>query len=300
MTKYRILLTISILVFCGGLAKATTPYLKLGYAIYVGGLHIGNIETHLYKNKDIYTFYGYARTANVTDFIARLRAVSTSKGHINTDGTYTWTHHTNTSTARFGDNYSILTRGTEGKTTLTRYPDRNEINLQNLDGDPLSQANDPMATVLNMMVQTGNTGTCSQDLVLIANHFLYRMNTIKSYSSYIKSTPYNLASGDTLACDLRFVRLDKEQGLSAYKKIQGNGDGQERPPTLFFKKIPPVPYALPVLIRAKEQRFGAFRMHLQFIQYDGKTLQAEKWNPDLQLSHHDTDILKTIRQNLTQ
>ena len=292
-------------ILCAGFvsfAQADTPpYMKLGYSIYVGGLHIGNIETDLFINADnTYTFNGYARTAGFTDFIARLLAVSTSSGDITTDGFYKWNRHTNTSTARFGDNYSVLIRQADGKTQLTRYPDRNEVNLENLENNPLSIANDPMATFLNMMVQIGKDSTCSQDVIIVANHFLYRMNTVKSYSMPIEKTDYNVASGDMLACDLKFTRLDKEKNLSAYKKMDGSGDGQAKPPTIFFKQLGNIPYALPVLVQAKERRFGAFRMHLQYVQYAGNTIQSKKWDTDLTLTEQQLQILQNTQETLSQ
>ncbi len=281
-----------------GLANA--PYMQLGYGIYVGGLHIGNIETDLFIDGDSYTFNGYARTTGFTDFLARLLAVSTSSGNITADGFYKWNRHTNTSTARFGDNYSILVRNPNGETKLTRYPDRNEINLQNLDGNPLAKANDPMATFLNMMVQTGQIGTCSQNVIIIANHFLYRMNTVKSYDLTIDKTTYNVAQGKALACDLDFTRLDQEKNLSAYKKLDGSGDGEAKSPTIFFKKLADIPYALPVLVQAKERRFGAFRMHLQYVKYGDTVLQAGKWKPKLTLTPENINTLQRIRDTLSQ
>ncbi len=290
-----------LLLYVPFVAVANVPYMKLGYGIYVGGLHIGNIETDLFVNTDgTYAFNGYARTTGFTDFLARLLAVSTSSGDITADGFYKWNRHTNTSTARFGDNYSILVRNPDGTTKLTRYPDRNEVNLQDLQDNPLARAHDPMATFLNMMVQIGKVGACSQDVIIVANHFLYRMNTVKSYQVPIDSTAYNVANGETLACDLTFDRLDEEKNLSAYKKLDGQGDGESLPPTIFFKKLADIPYALPVLVRAKERRFGAFRMHLQYVQYKNTVLQAEKWKPELALTPQNINTLQKIRDDLSQ
>ena len=275
------------------------PSLEMGFGFYVGGLHIIDAKTTFSptNNNTQYNFTAVASTRGITDWIAGFIGISTSHGILNPNGSVKAIKHTNTSSSNFGENYSELIL-TKSGAKLVRYPDRNEENLKNLKGNPLVKANDPVATLLNIMVQVSDTKRCAKDLIVVANHFLYRMKTLKARTLQLDETDYNIAKGKVIACDLDFVRLDNEDNLSAYNDMKSGGDGKNRPPVAYFKNFKSIPYALPVLISAKEENFGEFRMHLQYVKYGDIIYKIPAWNNDETFTTEKLKVLKSIPKKL--
>ena len=276
-----------------------TKTLEMGFGFYVGGLHIIDAKTLFVPNNknSTYDFTAIASTIGFTDWVTGFFGKSTSTGTLNNNGPVKSKYHTNTSYSNFGENYSELFLG-KNVAKLIRYPDRNEQNLVNLDGNPLAKANDPVATLLNIMVQVGDTDRCAKNLIVIANHFLYTMKALNTNTAVLEETDYNIASGKVITCELDFVRLDKEDNLSAYNTLNKNGDGKGRSPIAYFKKFKSIPYALPVLISAKEQNFGEFRMHLQYVKYGNVVYKANVWDSTEIFTAEKLKALKGIPKKL--
>ena len=312
ITKSKFLKSIIAYTFCMSIMGATamesgaaemkappTKTLEMGFGFYVGGLHILDAKTVLVPNnkKSTYNFTAIASTRGFTDWIASFFGKTTSTGTLNNNGSVKSKYHTNTSYSNFGENYSKLFLSKNGA-KLIRYPDRNEQNLENLDGNPLAKANDPVAALVNIMAQVGNTKRCGKNIIVIANHFLYTMETLNANTAVLEETDYNITSGKVITCELDFVRLDKEDNLSAYNTLSQNGDGKQRSPMAYFKKFKSIPYALPVLITAKEENFGEFKMHLQYVKYGNVVYKANVWDSTEIFTAEKLKALKGIPKKL--
>ena len=47
---------------------------------------------------------------------------------------------------------------------------------------------------------------------------------------------------------------------------------------VYVKKFESIPYASPVLVNAKEENVGEFRMHLQYLKYGDIVYKADVWD----------------------
>ncbi len=272
--------------------------LELGFAFYVGGLHVLDAKAHLIpQENNKYIFTTYATTRGFTNWTTGFMGKSTSQGILNKDLSVKAQKHTNISTSYFGDNYSELSISEKG-VKLIRYPDYSEKEIANLEGNPLAKANDPVATLINTMIQVANTKQCAKDLVIIANHFLYKMHILKAKTVTLPTTEYNISHGEVISCDLGFIRLDKQKNLSAYNALNQKSGKKDRSPTVYFKKFNNIPYALPVLIRATEKNFGEFYMHLQYVKYGDIVINSPIWDDSNIISKETKDTLQAIPKKL--
>ncbi len=293
-TIKKLAMPVLVLLFLHTPAHAKKSTLELGFAFYVGGLHILDSKADLTYSGGKYNFVMNASTRGFMDLITRFVGRSTSSGRIFKNESVKAKFHTNTSYSYFGENYSELKMNSKGA-TLKIFPSKNIKALVDLPGNPLKKANDPVATIINIMSEVGRTKKCAKNIIVIANHFIYKIHVIKAKTVKLENQPdYNVADGDALRCTLDFERLDKQDDLSAYSNLGGTGDGKGRLPVIYFKKLDGIPFYLPVLIKAKEETFGEFRMHLQYVKFGKTVYRTDLWEGNETFTKEKVDKLNQI------
>ncbi|MGB1360771.1 MAG: hypothetical protein ACPG8V_01495 [Alphaproteobacteria bacterium] len=271
---------------------------EFGYGMYVGGLNVADAKAELkISESNDYSFKAFIFSQGLASFVTAFNFVTESKGKI-IDDKIQFKSQVSSSTSNFGDTYTVLKRDENGHTTITKYPDPEAVDIADLPGNPLAKANDPISSILTLMQQIKFNGKCDIDMTIVTNHYLYQAKSKSTTSKVLKADNYNIASGKATSCLVEFHRLDKQDDISAYDELDQGESHKSTYPTFHFIKLDGIPYFIPVSIEATEQRFGEFRLNLQYVKYGDKVYKAEEWDEADSFPSGDIENLKTVKEKL--
>ncbi len=264
-----------------------------GYGMYVGGMNVADAKAELNINeKDEYSFKAFIFSQGFTKFFTNFSFVVESKGKIIKDKVQ-FNKQVSSSISNFGDTHTIL-KHHKNKNTITKYPNPKAVQIANLPGNPFLKANDAISSILTLMQQIKFHKKCDINVVVVTNHYMYEVNSSSTTSKVLEADDYNLASGKAISCLVKFKRLDKQDNISAYNKLDRDEEYKSTYPIFHFMKLSGIPFYIPVSIEATEQRFGAFRLNLQFVKYKNKIYRVNKWNEQESFPQETINELKLV------
>ncbi len=249
---------------------ATIREVKLGYTLYLGGLHVMNATTDFARDGMTYNVQMKAGTQGFLRSMAPWDADVTTKGKW---GEQALQPETSTVMTRWQDDEKkVILAFRDGKRVETRFePPEGENKHEDVPDDLLNGALDPLSGIVQIMASFAYGKGCAQTVPIFDGHRRFDLVLTDRGSKVLEGGDYSIYSGNATKCE-----VDLEMRAGSRKDREGSrfwedAKGGNRPPVyVYLAKVRDDLPAIPVRAETSTP-FGSVLIHLKNI--EGKTVQ---------------------------